>query len=752
MKKLYSSFAVKTVAVVLLCVMVLAFGASAVGAMALNDWDGYRVSRDEALSRALEGQALSLLNTLGREYLQGGDPETLLYRDSNLRFAILDGQGQEIFSNYQGEKTLWEDSLVVTPDYDLNVIAEPVVTQAPVPVVTPTPSPAPVPVVTPTPAPVRDGEPAFTVEYRPEETGQEYRVTYPDGSVGLFSAEGFEIWQEGWMDSHGSETVSPEEPTGPVATELGEIFEVRFYNGDEPLTFEGREAYEAWRRDWQKENQITVKGWIPSALEGSDGLSYTAGNFDLLYSLRWTLLWVLGLSFLLGVLLYVFLLRAAGHRPGTDAVTAGPLEKIPFDVFTLLVITAQGSILALLFGMMELNFDALGILASALAMLPIGLLFLLWSMSAAVRLKLGGDLDKCWIVRLVRWCWGLVKALWNALKRLLRALPILWKWLLGLGGLAFVDLLWRMGLRHEGGAMALGWLLFWLLAGAATLYAVLAFRRLRTGASRLAAGDLSTQVEEKHLIGDFRDQARDLNHIRDGVSAAVEERMKSERLRTELITNVSHDIKTPLTSIVSYVDLLSKEEPESETMREYIQVLSRQSARLKKLIEDLIEASKASTGNLPVNWEAVELGVLLDQTLGEYAERLEKAGLEPVLTKPEKPVTVSADGRHMWRILDNLMSNVVKYAMPGTRVYLDLRQENGQALLTLRNISARQLNMPAQELIERFTRGDDARSTEGNGLGLSIAMSLAKLQHGTMDLTVDGDLFKVTLALPVRDA
>ena len=752
MKKLYSSFAVKTVAVVLLCVMVLAFGASAVGAMALNDWDGYRVSRDEALSRALEGQALSLLNTLGREYLQGGDPETLLYRDSNLRFAILDGQGQEIFSNYQGEKTLWEDSLVVTPDYDLNVIAEPVVTQAPVPVVTPTPSPAPVPVVTPTPAPVRDGEPAFTVEYRPEETGQEYRVTYPDGSVGLFSAEGFEIWQEGWMDSHGSETVSPEEPTGPVATELGEIFEVRFYNGDEPLTCEGREAYEAWRRDWQKENQITVKGWIPSALEGSDGLSYTAGNFDLLYSLRWTLLWVLGLSFLLGVLLYVFLLRAAGHRPGTDAVTAGPLEKIPFDVFTLLVITAQGSILALLFGMMELNFDALGILASALAMLPIGLLFLLWSMSAAVRLKLGGDLDKCWIVRLVRWCWGLVKALWNALKRLLRALPILWKWLLGLGGLAFVDLLWRMGLRHEGGAMALGWLLFWLLAGAATLYAVLAFRRLRTGASRLAAGDLSTQVEEKHLIGDFRDQARDLNHIRDGVSAAVEERMKSERLRTELITNVSHDIKTPLTSIVSYVDLLSKEEPESETMREYIQVLSRQSARLKKLIEDLIEASKASTGNLPVNWEAVELGVLLDQTLGEYAERLEKAGLEPVLTKPEKPVTVSADGRHMWRILDNLMSNVVKYAMPGTRVYLDLRQENGQALLTLRNISARQLNMPAQELIERFTRGDDARSTEGNGLGLSIAMSLAKLQHGTMDLTVDGDLFKVTLALPVRDA
>ena len=742
MKKLYSSLAARTVAVVLLCAMVMVFGASALGAIALNDWDAYRAGREQALARALESQALSLLNTLGREYLQGGDPETLLYRGSNLRFAILDGQGEEIYSNYQGEKTLWEGSVAVMPDYDLNVIAEPVVTEAPIPV------------VTPTPAPVRDGEPAFTVEYRPEETGQEYRVTYPDGSVGLFSAEGFDLWQEGWMDSHSQGTVPAPVPTEavsePATTVLGEIFEVRFYNGDEPLSFEGREAYETWRRDWQKENQITVKGWIPSALEGSDGFSYTAGTFDRLYSLRWTLLWVLGLSFLLGVVLYVFLLRAAGHRPGTDAVTAGPLEKIPFDVFTLLILTAQGSVLAVLFGMMEPDYDALGIAAASLAILLIGLLFLLWSMSAAVRLKLGGDLDKCWTVRLVRWCWGLVKAFWRGLKKLVHALPILWKWVLGLGGLAFVDLFWRMGLRHEGGAMALGWLLFWLLAGAATLYAVLAFRRLRTGASRLAAGDLSTQVEEKHLIGDFRDQARDLNHIRDGVSAAVEERMKSERLRTELITNVSHDIKTPLTSIVSYVDLLSKEEPESETMREYIDVLSRQSARLKKLIEDLIEASKASTGNLPVNWETVELGVLLDQTLGEYAERLEQAGLEPVLTKPAEPVEISADGRHMWRVLDNLMNNVVKYAMPGTRVYLDLERQGDQAVLTLRNISARKLGSRSEELLERFVRGDDARSTEGSGLGLSIAMSLVKLQGGTMTLTVDGDLFKVSLSMPLR--
>ena len=222
--------------------------------------------------------------------------------------------------------------------------------------------------------------------------------------------------------------------------------------------------------------------------------------------------------------------------------------------------------------------------------------------------------------------------------------------------------------------------------------------------------------------------------------------MKSERFRTELITNVSHDIKTPLTSIVNYVDLLQKEEPENEKQREYLEVLSRQSGKLKKLIEDLIEASKASTGNLAVDLEPCELGVLLDQTSGEYGEKLESAGLELVLQKPEKPVRVMADGRHLWRVFDNLLNNIVKYAQPGTRVYLSLSEENGKARVDFRNISREQLNISAQELTERFVRGDASRNTEGSGLGLAIAMSLMRLQKGNMDITVDGDLFKVSLS------
>ena len=264
-----------------------------------------------------------------------------------------------------------------------------------------------------------------------------------------------------------------------------------------------------------------------------------------------------------------------------------------------------------------------------------------------------------------------------------------------------------------------------------------------------AAGDESCVVDTSKLYGPFREHGEDLNTIRDGVSLAVEARMRSEHFRTELITNVSHDIKTPLTSIINYVDLLGKEKPENEKMREYIDVLQRQSARLKKLIDDLLEASKASTGNLNVNAEPCDVGVLLDQSLGEYGEKLAAAGLEPVLTKPEKPVIIMADGRHMWRIFDNLLNNICKYSQRGTRVYLEVYERDGKAVVTFRNISSRQLNISSDELMERFVRGDSSRNTEGSGLGLNIAQSLAQLQKGVMELTVDGDLFKVTLTFDV---
>ena len=225
------------------------------------------------------------------------------------------------------------------------------------------------------------------------------------------------------------------------------------------------------------------------------------------------------------------------------------------------------------------------------------------------------------------------------------------------------------------------------------------------------------------MFGDFENFAESLNNINEGLANAVNEKMKSERFKTELITNVSHDIKTPLTSIINYVDLIKKEDPKNENVKEYIGVLDRQSTRLKKLVEDLVEASKASSGSLAVNLLPCDIKVLLSQTLGEFEDRLSSKNLSAVINSPENSVVIMADGRHLWRIFDNLMGNICKYALYGTRVYIDVKNELGRAVITFRNISENQLNVSADELMERFVRGDKSRNTEGSGLGLSIAKS-----------------------------
>jgi len=240
--------------------------------------------------------------------------------------------------------------------------------------------------------------------------------------------------------------------------------------------------------------------------------------------------------------------------------------------------------------------------------------------------------------------------------------------------------------------------------------------------------------------------AHSINAIASGKSNAVSAKMKSDKMRTELITNVSHDIKTPLTSIISYVDLLSKEDLNNEKAKEYIEVLSRQSLRLKTLLEDLIEASKASSGVLSVNKEEINIGVILNQVVGEYEERFARKNLSVVTNIPEGTAPVSTDGRHLSRVIGNLFSNIAKYSLEGTRVYVDVVQSD-RTYVTIKNTSANQLNISSDELMERFVRGDDSRKTEGSGLGLSIAGSLMTLMGGSLNIDIDGDLFKAILVL-----
>lgn len=267
------------------------------------------------------------------------------------------------------------------------------------------------------------------------------------------------------------------------------------------------------------------------------------------------------------------------------------------------------------------------------------------------------------------------------------------------------------------------------------------FAELKIAGRKLADGDFSYRVDTERMLTDLAIHGEDLNRIKDGLEQAVSERMKSERFQTELITNVSHDIKTPLTSIINYIDLLSKEDLPGEKAKEYVEVLTRQSKRLKKLVQDLIDASRASSGKVKLTMEEIDLNVLLSQMAGEYVDKMSSAGIELVVTKSDTPVPVMADSQSLSRVFDNLLQNIVKYAQKGTRAYVDLE---GKTVI-FRNTSAERLNISSEELLQRFVQGDASRKSEGSGLGLSIADNLMKLMGGSLKLSVDGDLFKVTL-------
>ena len=541
-----------------------------------------------------------------------------------------------------------------------------------------------------------------------------------------------------WYDySSLSETLAEDAPTAaitPVPTAT-------------PTPEAGSEEEKAGTQEETEQEQpavTTMKGYILQDRVTSDNISFVLDSFNRAYDLRYELIAIAVVSLILSILLFVFLMSAAGHRDGSDTITPNFIDRIPFDLFALII--ALPGICGVALGVEVADrFAFANLLGLLVVFVLLELLLTLFFMSLATRLKLKNVLKSCLIYRALSWCWRFFKKMCRALAALVHALPLLGRAGFVVAAVLLVEFIFICATEHSTGAELFGWFIERAVLLALLVYLLTCVKRLRTGASKIAQGDMNYSIDTKYMHGDLLDHANDLNSIRDGISRAVNERMKSEHFKTELITNVSHDIKTPLTSIVNYVDLLSKENMENEKAQEYIEVLQRQSARLKKLTEDLVEASKASTGNLAVNLERCELGVLLDQTAGEYGEKLSSQGLELILKKPEEPVTVMADGRHLWRILDNLMNNICKYAQPGTRVYLNLEQKDGKASMTFRNMSKYQLNISGDELMERFVRGDSSRNTEGSGLGLSIARSLAQLQGAQLDLVVDGDLFKVTV-------
>ncbi len=527
-----------------------------------------------------------------------------------------------------------------------------------------------------------------------------------------------------------------------IEDEAGAILFDNHRTGDIPVT--------GWWGEMAQDG-VVFRSYIAADYPAQDSVYWALRIYDVMAEFAPNAAVIVTVCALAELLFLVFLARAAGRRAGREEAVAGWQEKIPFDLYAAVVLGGSAMLVAAAASGTEDTFQGFEpiMIAVVLACCAAAYaLFLAFWMTLCARVKLGRWWENtvcCWLLRLcrriLRWCWRVLCRAWGALAGFVRGIPLVWR--TAVGCCVIGVLLFALESNHADGLLLA---LLAVLSVAACLLSM-QLRRLQKGGEALAAGDLTSQVDTSHMYFDLKRHGENLNAISRGMSIAVEQRLKSERLKTELITNVSHDIKTPLTSIVNYVDLLQREHtPEQE--REYLAVLDRQAHKLKKLTVDLVEMSKASTGNIPCHIARRSVRELIDQTVGEYAEKLSAARLEPVVTLPDEELYCLCDGALMWRVLDNLLSNACKYACAGTRLYIAARREGETVAFSFKNISRDALNVDPDELLERFVRGDSSRTTEGSGLGLNIAKSLVELQKGTFSIAIDGDLFKVGFILP----
>ncbi len=487
---------------------------------------------------------------------------------------------------------------------------------------------------------------------------------------------------------------------------------------------------------------------------------------DATYGARYLAVAAVAVFAVLFIILFSFVLSAAGHRRTADGISLSMFDRIPFDL--LIIIFAALTAVAVVFigeVLTYVSYLAFDNLVSApqnweICVMAVGailtffadaLLLMLVCMTASARIKTGSLLTYNITTHVIRLIVRASKAIYRLAKRAVMAIPTVWRTLVFSLLAAVISFYLCLFIDNGAEEAILFAVVLWAALVVLACYRAWCMSVLRRAGKHFSSGDLSYRLNTKGLFGDYRQHAEDLNNIGVGMENAVEERLKSERFRTELITNVSHDIRTPLTSIINYVDLLKSPDLDAETARSYVDVLDRQSQKLRRLTEDLIEASKASSGVLAVDLQPCDLSLILSQAAGEYGDRLEAAGLTPVVKGTDTHVTVMADGRHTARIIDNLISNAAKYSLPGTRVYLELVVSGGFAGISVTNISREPLDIDPKELKERFVRGDASRHTDGSGLGLSIAESLAEIQGGTLSLETNADLFRATLWFRVNN-
>ena len=486
--------------------------------------------------------------------------------------------------------------------------------------------------------------------------------------------------------------------------------------------------------------------------------------------------------------LLAVIIRSAGHYRGSELVKNTVIDRIPIEIVYTVLGTAffffgwgvaeftmqiydmyvdAGFPRALLDSYTGITTDALAnyildvvpfpVFALCFSVMYFSLIFMVTTTVRRLKTKTFLSTSILWIAFV--WCARLTIRCFRALNRWLKGLfytfsnvKITAKFTIVCVILYFVEFLLVVKYHY------IDWGYFWILTtiiciGVYVTCAkwILGYRKIEDGIEHISNGETDYQISKKYMPKGLEKSADSLNNIGWAVAASAQKQIKAERFRTELITNVSHDLKTPLTSIVNYVDLLSAEPMESEKRKEYIEVLQRQSSRLKKLLFDLVEASKASTGNINTVIEPTNISTLLNQAAGEYTDKAKKRGLEISMDLPENDIYLNTDGRLLWRVFDNLLGNACKYSMPGTRIYMSRQKEENRRSVTFKNISKERLNISADELMERFVRGDSSRNTEGRGLGLSIAQSLTEILGGKLEISIDGDLFKAIVKIENRE-
>ncbi len=581
-------------------------------------------------------------------------------------------------------------------------------------------------------------------------------LTEGSGSADRVSAELDQLYPKIHQDQV---RLSPENTNLRFSIIVGDsnIFEST-YQGEDYGSFETY-SFTINNEDLGQQETVQIDMYLMKPLTVADSYYQDSWSYQKLYDIRYLVIVQGVLSWVGMVAVMVYMICAAGHVEieGRDTIVQNGFHLIPFDLLTLLLVglanlmayirshysSSLMDFFHLVRGSQVFNYYALSI--SIMGMLDFGLI-MFWSMSLAIRAKRHNLWEQMLLVRQLGWMKDQIKSIWQHLSIIRKGL--IWTIVLTAVSITVGVFLSRPDLT---------WAIVLLcLADALTALILInryqiARRRLGNQIHQMAEGNIEQHIDETTFSGELAREAQDLNRISDVVKTAVDERTRSDRLKTELITNVSHDIKTPLTNIINCSDLLRRSGTYDQTQTHYLDVLTEQSEKMKKLIEDLIEASKASTGNIKPQMGQIDLCEFLNQVSGEYTERLKVAGLELVLSCPDQPVQIMADGALLYRVMDNLLSNALKYSQKETRVYLSVSAGRDAAIM-VRNVSNYQLNVSGEELVARFVRGDASRHTEGSGLGLSIALSLTQLMGGTMKIDVDGDLFKVVLNFPLAKA